>query len=147
MQEQNTRCCSLPRRGGTNPLNLFCESHNPSSVVRLDIEEGMAPLNWLSSRLNSCIMGNLSPISAGMLPCSLFPPTAKFVSDDKLYKEGGITPESLLSSKLRNCRPASLPRLSGMGPWSRLRLRDTACSDDRLARDAGINPVKVVFHQ
>jgi hypothetical protein len=71
--------------------------------------------------------------------CSL-----QLTNGDKLYKEGGITPkERLLLSKLRNCRPASFPRLSGIGPRSQFSLRDTALSDDRLASDAGISPMKV----
>ncbi|WVZ90748.1 hypothetical protein U9M48_037021 [Paspalum notatum var. saurae] len=139
------RYCSIPMVGGTNPLNLFCDRYNLVSAVRLQMEEGIAPLNRLAPKLKTSILGNFSPISTGMWPCRLFPPTSKSVSVDRLYRDSGISPESPLFSRLRNCRLLRLPRLAGIGPCSQFSLRDIARSDDRLPRDSGTGPVKVLF--
>jgi hypothetical protein len=63
---------------------------------RLESDGGMTPLNWLLEKISVLIFGNLSPISAGIVPDSIFSPTSKTFSEDKLYKECGSSPESLL---------------------------------------------------
>lgn len=67
------RACSLPSVGGTCPLNLFLERSSTRRLVRLEIEAGMNPVNWLTPKVRIGKLGNLLPMSAGMRPRNMFP--------------------------------------------------------------------------
>ncbi|AQK90320.1 Putative pentatricopeptide repeat-containing protein [Zea mays] len=90
---RSCRPLSLPSAGGTRPWSMFTESSTRWSVVRLVSEAGMDPVNWFQERLRIDMLGNLLPISAGMVPLSLFAWICSLSSDDRLYRERGGSPE------------------------------------------------------
>ena len=62
------------------------------SADRLESEVGIDPLNRLSAKLRISMLGNRPPISAGIVPDSIFSCTSKSLSKDRLYRERGSMP-------------------------------------------------------
>lgn len=110
------RARNIPSGGGTYPPSLFCSRKSILRVVRLESEAGMDLVNWFVAKLRNFMLGNLLPISAGMLPWSMLPWRSSIFNEDRLYKEFGGSPERLFSSTKSTWRPQMLPRPGGMVP-------------------------------
>lgn len=60
----------------------------------------MDRVNWFVAKLRYFILGNLLPISSGILPWSMFPRRSRHSNEDRLYKEfGGFTREIVFADR------------------------------------------------
>lgn len=104
------------------------------ALVRLEADIGMDPLNWLSRKKRTSMLGNLLPMSTEIAPWKMLSVT---LSVKKLYKDSGGSPALRLLLASVSCgRPDMLTRLCGMVPSSWLRARSRTLSADMLANDA-----------
>lgn len=89
----HSRSCSLLSVEGTTPLNSLTDMSKSWRRERLVTEMGRAPVNWLPPSPKDCTLLRLVAKSCGRRPCRMFCATKKFWRDDRLYNEGGSTPE------------------------------------------------------
>ena len=79
----------------------------------------------------------------GRLPLSSFWYSENSVIDERLYKDGGIKPESLFSATDKTWRELKFPKKGGIPPLRLLVVRARNSNFDKEASSFGIDPERL----
>ncbi|KAI4313290.1 hypothetical protein L6164_026281 [Bauhinia variegata] len=109
-------------------------------LVRLCKDPGILPVNLLKHILNTRSLGSLSPTSLGNSPHKSLAASAKLMREDKLYKDGGTVPVSLLIVRSSSTRFLSRPKSFGILPLRMFVPKLMFVRDEMFPRDGGIIP-------
>jgi len=109
---------SFPREVGIWPEKLLPDESIISSPRALPRNAGMGPSNELYSKASIVRLGRSSPMLGGNAFPSILYSRLRDIREERLKKESGISPESLLSSRSKYSKLLSWPSSPGMLPLS-----------------------------
>ena len=124
------------------PMMLISAKKQIFKCGAFDKEAGIGPTNWFPFVVNICSLGSLKPISSGRDPENWLKLMRKSVTEERLNKDGGKGPSSLLAVMSNITRLAILPRAGERWPLKLFWDNPKCVSEVRLPSQLGIWPWK-----